>query len=78
MFPYKMVWYDPHIDGAGAGMISRDVIKDEEDPKAKELRHAEEEAAQAVFNLMIFGLCAAVITSGSGRRRRQKKSSKKR
>ena len=176
--PYdkSSVWYDPHIDGAGAGMISRDMIKDEEDPKAKELRHAEEEAAQAVFEeeakqlagnshhadehkrlaaaleeegavskrehkevissaaaaalkakqmekegvvvfppllrgspqsalskgrlflsqkkhgiehlplhvkiaviLMIFGLCAAVITSsGSGRRRRQKKSSKKR
>ena len=79
--PYdkSSVWYDPHIDGAGAGMISRDVIKDEEeDPKAKELRDAEEEAAQAVFNLMIFGLCAAVITLGFGRRRRQKKSSKKR
>mmetsp|Transcript_31370 Transcript_31370/g.46891 ORF Transcript_31370/g.46891 Transcript_31370/m.46891 type:complete len:608 (+) Transcript_31370:2-1825(+) len=43
------VWFDPQIDGAGAGMISRDVIENEEDPKEKELRHAEEKAAHAVF-----------------------------
>jgi hypothetical protein len=49
--PYdkSSVWYDPQIDGAGAGMTSRDVIENEEAPKEKELRHAEEKAAHAVF-----------------------------
>jgi hypothetical protein len=49
--PYEKssVWYDPHIDGAGAGMVSREVIQDKEDPKEKELRYAEEKAAHAVF-----------------------------
>ena len=49
--PYEKtsVWYDPHIDGAGAGMVSREIIKEKEDPKEKELRHAEEKAAHATF-----------------------------
>ena len=50
--PYdkSSVWYDPLIDGAGAGMISRDVIQNEEDPKENEIQNAEEEeAAHAAF-----------------------------
>lgn len=49
--PYdkSSVWYDPHFDGAGVGIISRGMILDEKDPKAEELRHAEEKTAHAAF-----------------------------
>ncbi len=49
--PYdkSSVWYDPVIDGAGAGVISRGMIVDEEDPKAEELRRAEEKIAHVAF-----------------------------
>ena len=39
------VWYDPHLDGVGAGMISREVTEINEDSAAKEDGIVEEEAA---------------------------------
>ena len=49
--PYEKtsVWYDPHIDGAGAGLISREIVEDAEDPNDREHRIAEEKAAHAAF-----------------------------
>lgn len=48
--PYEKtsVWYDPQIDGVGAGLVSR-AVKEEavEDPAAAEKRKAEEKAAHA-------------------------------
>ena len=46
--PYEKssVWYDPHVDGVGAGLVSRDVKVDkEENPDEADARRAEEEAA---------------------------------
>ena len=47
--PYEKssVWYDPHVDGVGAGLVERQVKSDEkeEDAEEKESRRAEEEAA---------------------------------
>ncbi|KAL7531450.1 hypothetical protein ACHAXR_004056 [Thalassiosira sp. AJA248-18] len=45
--PYEKtsVWYNPHVDGVGAGLVSRQVEEKEEDPAEVENRRAEEEAA---------------------------------
>lgn len=46
--PYEKtsVWYDPHVDGGGAGMVERKAkVEDEEDPLEAEHRRAAEEAA---------------------------------
>lgn len=50
--PYEKtsVWYDPQIDGAGAGMISREIIIGaKEDQKKEDLGNAEEKAVHAAF-----------------------------
>lgn len=47
--PYEKssVWYDPHIDGVGKGLVSREVLNNEkEDPAAVERKKTEEEAAR--------------------------------
>jgi len=42
------VWYDPHIDGVGAGLVSRRApLKDEEDSEEASARIAKEEEAHA-------------------------------
>mmetsp|Transcript_28980 Transcript_28980/g.61712 ORF Transcript_28980/g.61712 Transcript_28980/m.61712 type:complete len:627 (+) Transcript_28980:44-1924(+) len=45
--PYEKtsVWYDPHVDGAGAGLVSRRVKIEKEDPAEVEIRRVAEEAA---------------------------------
>ena len=41
------VWYDPRIDGVGAGLVSREVKVEVEDPAVVEKKKAEAEAAHA-------------------------------
>lgn len=45
--PYEKssVWYDPRVDGVGAGLVSRQIVEDEEDSADLQARQAEEEAA---------------------------------
>ena len=46
--PYEKssVWYDPHVDGVGAGLVSRQIVgEEEEDPVDVEARRVEAEAA---------------------------------
>mmetsp|Transcript_16144 Transcript_16144/g.29265 ORF Transcript_16144/g.29265 Transcript_16144/m.29265 type:complete len:636 (-) Transcript_16144:70-1977(-) len=45
--PYEKtsVWYDPRVDGVGAGLVSRQVKSEKEDPAEVESRRVAEEAA---------------------------------
>ena len=45
--PYEKssVWYDPRVDGVGAGLVSRQIVEENEDSADVQARQAEEEAA---------------------------------